>query len=170
MASVPFIVLLWHDFDHGVAFMPNILVILFRSSTICRIFQILDCQDHHFLNVWLTQFIWFNLRDSKLQPLDQHHHILPLGYHLIPIPILAILEQAKTSTTILLFAIFIFSQIWPPPPLAPYAEKFPLTSMGGWAECPAVRTGERGPPSASAEIFSLFFLLPFNSSHSPLAF
>ena len=24
--------------------------------------------------------------------------------------------------------------------------------MGGWAECPAVRTRERGPPSASAEI------------------
>ena len=34
-------------------------------------------------------------------------------------------------------------------------EKFPLTSMGGWAECPAVRTRERGPPSASAEFFSL---------------
>ena len=29
--------------------------------------------------------------------------------------------------------------------------------MGGWAECPAVRTRERGPPSASAEIF--IFLL-----------
>jgi hypothetical protein len=24
--------------------------------------------------------------------------------------------------------------------------------MGGWAECPAVRTRERGPPSASVEI------------------
>ena len=32
------------------------------------------------------------------------------------------------------------------------AEKFPLTLMGGWAECPAVRTRERGPPSASAEM------------------
>ena len=38
-------------------------------------------------------------------------------------------------------------------------EKFPLTSMGGWAECPAMRTRERGPPWASAEILYKRFLV-----------
>jgi hypothetical protein len=34
------------------------------------------------------------------------------------------------------------------------AEKFPLVSMGGRAERQACADGERGPPSARAEIFT----------------
>ena len=39
------------------------------------------------------------------------------------------------------------------------AGKFPLVSMGGRADRQACADGERGPPSARAEIFSLFLLL-----------
>jgi hypothetical protein len=42
------------------------------------------------------------------------------------------------------------------------AEKFPLSSWGGGGECPGVRTRERGPPSASAELCYCF-----NPSQSP---
>ena len=31
--------LLGHDFDHGTAFQETLFVILFKSSTICRIFR-----------------------------------------------------------------------------------------------------------------------------------
>ena len=37
------------------------------------------------------------------------------------------------------------------------AGKFPLVSMGGRADRQACADGERGPPSALAEIFSSFF-------------
>ena len=39
MVKVPFIYLLGHDFDCWNAFLPKVFVILFKSSTICRIFR-----------------------------------------------------------------------------------------------------------------------------------
>ena len=38
--------------------------------------------------------------------------------------------------------------------------------MGGWAECPSVRTRERGPPSASAEIVYIFIIFRINGRES----
>ena len=40
------------------------------------------------------------------------------------------------------------------------AGKFPLVSMGGQANGQACTDGERGPPSARAEIFGIIFFMP----------
>ena len=42
--------------------------------------------------------------------------------------------------------------------------------MGGWAECPAVRTRERGPPSASAEIWGIIISFFWASINPMLSF
>ena len=41
------------------------------------------------------------------------------------------------------------------------ARKFPLMLMGGRANGPACADGERGPPSALAEIFNIYSSFPY---------